>query len=106
MPLLKNEDVKKDIILDTGFTGHLCLSITTTVSLGLELTGLERVELADGTILEDEPIFSGRMEWNGGIVDVDYCADKISGCVVRNRSAKRNGCKIELFNKRKVHKKK
>ena len=58
-------------ILDTGFTGHLCLPITSAVTLGLELTGLERVELADGTILEDEPVFSGRMEWNGDLIDVD-----------------------------------
>jgi len=64
-------EIVTDGILDTGFTGHLCLPITTAVSLGLELTGLEKVELADGTILEDEPVFSGRMEWNGGIIDVD-----------------------------------
>jgi len=64
-------EIVTDGILDTGFTGHLCLPITTAVSLGLELIGLEKVELADGTILEDEPVFSGRMEWNGGIIDVD-----------------------------------
>ena len=52
-------------ILDTGFDGYLCLPITTAVALGLELIKLENSELADGTILEDEPVFSGRMEWNG-----------------------------------------
>jgi len=65
-----------DGILDTGFTGHLCLPITTAVSLGLELTGLERVELADGAILEDEPVFSGKMEWNENIIDVDIVLTK------------------------------
>ncbi|CAD6492956.1 MAG: hypothetical protein CHKLHMKO_00382 [Candidatus Argoarchaeum ethanivorans] len=69
-------EIVTDGILDTGFSGHLCLPITTAVSLGLELTGLERVELADGTILEDEPVFSGRMEWNEGIVDVDIVLTK------------------------------
>ena len=69
-------EIVTDGILDTGFTGHLCLPITTAVSLGLELIGLEKVELADGTILEDEPVFSGRMEWNGGIIDVDSVLTK------------------------------
>ncbi len=69
-------EIVTDGILDTGFTGHLCLPITTAVSLGLELTAIEKVELADGTILEDEPVFSGRMEWNGGIIDVDIVLTK------------------------------
>ena len=63
-------------VLDTGFDGYLCLPITTAVSLGLELIKLENSELADGTILEDEPVFSGRMDWNGGIIDVDIVLTK------------------------------
>ncbi len=69
-------EIVTDGIPDTGFTGHLCLPITTAVSLGLGLTGLESVELADGTILEDEPVFSGRMEWNREIIDVDVVLTK------------------------------
>jgi predicted aspartyl protease len=49
-------------VMDTGFDGYLCLPITTAVALGLELIKLENSELADGTILEHEPVFSGRME--------------------------------------------
>jgi hypothetical protein len=37
---------------------------------------LENSELADGTILEDEPVFSGKMEWSGGIIDVDIVLTK------------------------------
>ena len=55
-------------ILDTGFDGALCLPITRAVSLGLELVDVWTSELADGTILEDEPVFSGRMEWDGEII--------------------------------------
>ena len=55
-------------ILDTGFDGALCLPITIAVSLGLELVDVWTSELADGTILEDEPVFSGRMEWDGEII--------------------------------------
>ena len=69
-------EIVTDGILDTGFTGYLCLPITTAVSLGLELTGLESVELADGTILEDDPVFSGRMEWSREIIDVDVVLTK------------------------------
>jgi clan AA aspartic protease len=63
-------------VLDTGFDGYLCLPITTAVSLGLELIKLENSELADGTILEDEPVFSGKMEWNENIIDVDIVLTK------------------------------
>ena len=63
-------------ILDTGFDGYLCLPMTIAVSLGLELIRLQTTELADGTILEDEPVFSGRMEWNGELIDVDIVLTK------------------------------
>jgi len=63
-------------LLDTGFTGHLCLPITTAVSLGLELTSIENLELADGTILEDEPVFRGKIEWNGDVIVVDIVLTK------------------------------
>lgn len=57
-------------VLDTGFDGYICLPITKAVALGLELIDLESSELADGTILEDEPIFLGEMEWDGAIIEV------------------------------------
>jgi len=52
------------------------LPITTAVSLGLELIDLRRSELADGTILENEPVFMGKIEWNGSIIDVDIVLTK------------------------------
>ncbi|MBM3243067.1 hypothetical protein FJZ31_42960 [Candidatus Poribacteria bacterium] len=81
-PILKvkvigeRSEVITEGILDTGFNGALCLPITKTVSLGLELVDVWTSELADGTILEDEPVFSGKMEWNGGIIDVDIVLTK------------------------------
>jgi hypothetical protein len=39
--------------------------------LGLELIDVTHSELADGTIVEDELVFAGRAEWDGGVVDVD-----------------------------------
>ena len=65
-------------IMDTGFMGHLCLPITTAVSLGLELIDFENLELADGTILEYEPVFRGKMKWNGDVIDIDILLTKSS----------------------------
>ena len=81
-PLIKTKiigsraEIAIDGLLDTGFDGCLCLPITTAVSLGLELIDLRRSELADGTILEDEPVFIGKMEWDGCIIDVDIVLTK------------------------------
>jgi clan AA aspartic protease len=36
-------------IVDTGFDGHVCLPTLLAVGLGLELSGQNEVELADGT---------------------------------------------------------
>lgn len=69
-------------ILDTGFDGALCLPITKAVSLGLELVDVWTSELADGTILEDEPIFSGKMEWDGEILKTRIVLTKSADCLL------------------------
>jgi len=38
------------------------------VSLGLELTKVVRTELANGTIVEDELVFSGKADWDGTVL--------------------------------------
>lgn len=65
------EEVTVEGILDTGFDGFLCLPISLAVSLGLELIDVTHMELADGTIVEDELLFAGRAEWDGTVMDVD-----------------------------------
>jgi predicted aspartyl protease len=47
-------------LVDTGFDGYLSLPIRIAVDLGLELIASFSIELADGTVLEDQPVFSGR----------------------------------------------
>lgn len=59
-----------DATLDTGFNGHVCLPISAAIPLGLELTGAVRVELADGTVLQDELEFAGKILWDDQIIDV------------------------------------
>jgi clan AA aspartic protease len=58
-------------ILDTGFDGFLCLPTPIAVSLGLELIDATDMELADGAIIEDEPVFAGQAEWDGTLMDVE-----------------------------------
>lgn len=65
------DEVTVEGILDTGFDGYLCLPIPIAVSLGLELAKVIRMELADGTILEDELVFAGKVEWGGTTMEVD-----------------------------------
>jgi clan AA aspartic protease len=57
-------------IIDTGFTGFLCLPISLAVTLGLELIETTSTELADGTLVENELVFAGQAEWDGMIMDV------------------------------------
>ena len=58
-------------ILDTGFDGFICLPIAIAVPLGLELINVTDSELADGTIVQDELVFMGKVLWDDEVVDVD-----------------------------------
>lgn len=64
-------EARIEAILDTGFNGGLSLPLSVAVPLGLELLYASRFELADGTIVEDELVFGGRLLWYGKYVDVE-----------------------------------
>ena len=53
------KSVEIDAIIDTGFDGSLCLPIPVAIQLGLELSGSQVVELADGS-LREELLFMGK----------------------------------------------
>jgi clan AA aspartic protease len=53
---------KVDAVIDTGFSGELCLPIETAIQLGLELCGIEFYELADGAI-QRANVFKAKVEW-------------------------------------------
>ena len=53
-----------DAVVDSGFNGDLCLPSQAATQLGLELYGMQRIELADGTKRRDlfftvEVVFGG-----------------------------------------------
>ena len=64
------EEITVEGILDTGFNGFVCLPIFLAVPLGLELTDSMTSELADGTTVEDDLVFTGQAEWDGVMRDV------------------------------------
>jgi clan AA aspartic protease len=45
--------VRMTAIIDTGFNGYVCVPKQDAVRVGLELSGSEYVELADGTVKEE-----------------------------------------------------
>ncbi len=51
-----------DAVIDTGFSGDLCLPIETAIQLGLELCGIEFYELADG-VIQRANVFKAKVEW-------------------------------------------
>src|SRR5215467_13892656 len=64
------QEIAVEGILDTGFTGFLCLPIFLAVPLGLALTDTITSELADGTMVDDELVFAGQAEWDRDLMDI------------------------------------
>ena len=51
-------------LVDSGFDGELCLPIEVAIPLGLELSGIQTIELADGSV-KRELVFAGSVRWEG-----------------------------------------
>ena len=61
----RRDRVAVDALLDTGFDGDLCLPIAVAVPLRLELRYVAQSELANGSVVEDELVFAGGVDWDG-----------------------------------------
>ena len=57
-------------IVDTGFSGDICVPIDIAVGLGLELVRRTKVELADGS-MRSELVFAGQVRFVGEERDVE-----------------------------------
>lgn len=75
-------EVIVDGILDTGFDGFLCLPIAVAVPLGLELMDVTDSELADGSVVEDELVFTGKVLWGDEVKDVEILLTKSSDALI------------------------
>lgn len=51
-------------VIDTGYDGFVCLPIEIAVTLGLELSGSQWVQYADGRVVR-ELVFRGRVRFMG-----------------------------------------
>lgn len=76
------DEVTVDCIVDTGFTGFLCLPIPLAVTLGLELVETTSSELADGTIIDDELLFAGQAEWDGTVMAISILLTRSEDALV------------------------
>lgn len=62
--------IKVVALIDTGFSGAICIPVKLTIQLGLELISEVTVEYADGT-RKDELVFSGKMVWDEDTKDIE-----------------------------------
>lgn len=68
-------------MVDTGFDGAICLPVSVAVTLGLELSGRDFVEYADGRIVR-ELFFRGKVRFLGKVKEVRiYLTDVEEGLI-------------------------
>lgn len=70
-----------EALIDTGFDGEITLPSAIGVRLGLELTGIEDFELADGSIGESF-VFSGQVTLGERSQEVDIVLADISEALI------------------------
>jgi clan AA aspartic protease len=73
--------VEIEALIDTGFDGEITLPSAIGVRLGLELTGIEDFELADGSISESF-VFSGQVTLGERSQEVDIVLADISEALI------------------------
>ena len=75
-------------VVDTGFSGYVCLSRYRIEAMDLEFSYVDRYELADGTVVAKD-VFAGRAEFDGQVLDVDVIltdsADTLIGASIMKR---------------------
>ena len=58
-------------MFDCGFSGQVCIPLKLAVALELKLKSLQSYELADGRIIENEPVYQGKILWDDTWFDMD-----------------------------------
>lgn len=62
--------IEMEAVIDTGFDAELCLPVSIAIQLGLELTGGQYFELADGSI-KHELVFAGEVIFEAKEIPVE-----------------------------------
>ena len=82
-------------IVDTGFTGDLCLPTSIAVQLGLELIGEELIELADGT-RKQQLMFGGSVRFFGETHQVEIMLTSSGDALIGTRLVDKYQLSIEF----------
>jgi clan AA aspartic protease len=82
-------------IVDTGFSGELCLPTQIAVQLGLELIGEELIELADGT-QKQQLVFTGSVRFFGEIHKVEIMLTNSGDALIGTRLVNKYKLSIEF----------
>ena len=65
----RGETTRTQAVVDTGFSGDLCLTRDQIEAMDLEFSYVDRYELADGTIVTKD-VFAGQAEFDGQFLDI------------------------------------
>ena len=63
-------------MFDSGYSGTLCLPLSVAGSLGLILCGTTSYELADGTSVDDLPVYKSKILWDDRWIPVEIDTSK------------------------------
>jgi len=64
-----------DAVVDTGFTGNLCISIFEKNKIALDFSHVEKFELGDGSA-PDQYVYVGQLVFDGQKLGVDVLVSK------------------------------
>lgn len=82
-----------EVVIDTGFSGALCLSRVSAAELGLSPVGAESVELGDGSVTEMN-IYLVAVTWLGREMQVRAILSDSAQSVIGTELLR--GCRLEV----------
>jgi len=82
-------------ILDTGFDGDLCVPTAIAIQAGLELTGEQFVELADGS-QKKQLVFTGSVRFAGCVHPVEVLLTESQDALIGTRLLSHYALAIEF----------
>ena len=84
----RRDELKVLCLVDTGFTGALCLPTSIAVNLGLELFAEIFVRFGDGYVSESEMVFNGFVLWDDELKEIDIQVTKLKEALIGTKLLK------------------
>ncbi len=89
------KNIELTALVDTGFSGDVCVPVPVAVQLGLELIGEQIVELADGS-RHNERQFAARVEFFGQQRDIELMVTHSEDALIGTRLLNHYRASIEF----------